>query len=268
MIAKINCLNNLVKNPNIYLFVPKYLGPSINRIFNEPVNKKNPLQPSIKQVEKLENMTKINSFLQNLTPIEWCKVLAPYKSYLFSGKSYLKIPDQEFRAKMLLEYITKNPSINTIVTMDGHGRFILTLLQKLGYLSNTIKIIVPEINPIVNRWHINFFPSAITSVNANIYDFEPDEHTLIYMNFCGIGGINGQKELANYLSNIKSKTYTDLHMMISISTARAGKGSCEWLETYDKEWLNSYKKSYEATKVSNGPMNNFPTYCLKWPKIQ
>ena len=60
----------------------------------------------------------------------------------------------------------------------------------------------------------------------------------------------------------------DLHMMISISTARAGKGSCEWLETYDKEWLNSYKKSYEATKVSNGPMNNFPTYCLKWPKIQ
>jgi hypothetical protein len=248
--------------------IPKYLGNSLNRVFNEVTNSKNPLQPSIQQVEKLQSMTKINTFLQNLTPYEWSKIMEPYKSLLFSGKTYNKIADQEFRADIIISYIKSNPQIKNIITMDGHGRFLLTLLQKLDLLANDIKIIIVDIDPIVNQWHKLFFPNSIDCIESNIFNFKPSNNTVVYMNFCGIGGKKGQEGLAEYLSKIESKTNYDLHMMISLSTARCAKGSCEWLdkESYDKLWLKPYKKTYIGKKISDGPLNNFPTYCLKFPK--
>jgi hypothetical protein len=251
------------------LTTPKNLNSSIRRIFSQPINKKNPLQPSIGQVKKLESMDNINNFLQNLPSKDWCEVVEHYKSYLFDGKAYHKIADQELRAEFIANYIESNPNIKRIVTMDGHGRFIMTLLSKLKNKSliDDIQIIVVDIDSVVNKWHQLFFPKSVISIEGNIFDYKPDNETFVYMNFCGIGGLNGQKMLLDYLSEIKSNTNNELNMMLSVSTARAAKKSCEWITTnYRAKWLKPYTKTYKGKKISDGPMNNFPTYWLKWPK--
>ena len=240
----------------------------IRRIFGEEINHKNPLQPSLKQVKKLESMKGVVNYLQTIKPTDWCKIMEQHIGYLFIGKAELKIADQQLRADKLVSYVKANPQIKTIVTMDGHGRFILSLLQALGHMANDINIKVVDIDPIVNRWHQSFFPNRIESVEGNIFNYVPNQHTLVYMNFCGIGGQEGQENLAKYLSNIQSIPNYDLHLMISVSTARRAKGSCSWLtRAYTKSWLKQYDRTYKATKISDGPMNNFSTYCLKWPKL-
>ncbi len=248
---------------------PKNLNSSVRRIFNQQVNGKNPLQPSIEQVKKLESMENINNFFQSLTPKNWCEVVEHYKSYLFDGKAYHKIADQELRAEFIVNHIESNPNIKKIITMDGHGRFIMTLLSKLKnkLLIDKIQIVVVDIDPTVNKWHQLFFPKQIISIEGNIFNHKPDNETFVYMNFCGIGGLSGQKMLLDYLSEIKSNTNNELNMMISVSTARVAKGSCEWINTnYRAKWLKPYSKTYKGKKISDGPMNNFPTYWLKWPK--
>jgi hypothetical protein len=260
-------MNNLVLS-EAYT-TPKNFGSSIRRIFCQQVNGKNPLQPSIEQVKKLESMNDINNFLQNLPPKDWCEVIEHYKPYLFDGKAYHKIADQEMRAESIVKHIESNPSIKKIVTMDGHGRFIMTLLSKLKNKSliDKIQIIVVDIDSTVNKWHQLFFPNKIFSTEGNIFNYKPDDETFVYMNFCGIGGLSGQKMLLAYLSEIRSNTNNELNMMISISTARRAKGSCKWLGTnYRADWLKPYSKTYKGKKISDGPMNNFPTYWLKWPK--
>ena len=161
--------------------------------------------------------------------------------------------------------------------MDGHGRFVLTLIDKLGDLADKIKIVVVEIDPIVHKWHQLLFSSKIECIHSNIYNFRPTQTNYIYMNFCGIGGANGQKMLAHYLDSIKPNKHFDQKLLISFSTARTAnydkkneikpdeRRTDKWLlfDSYPKNtWLEAYTKTYVAERIYDGPKKQFPTYEL------
>ena len=251
---------------------------------NKAGQTKNPLQPTQTQVNKLEARTVLNSFLQKLKPSEWFQVLDNYKDKLYSGKSTIKISDQDDRALCLANHIRSDPNIKNVILLDGHGRFIHTLFGKLGQTTDKILFTVVELNAVVNRWHELFFPNSVKCVCGNIFEFKPSPDTLIYLNFCGIGGLNGQKEFAKYLDSIKP-SHTDIKLYVSFSTSRGathytekGKGirpdderTEKWImmNTYPtNSWLSSYDKSYKADKLFEGPQKDFPTYLLTFNKSE
>ena len=266
-----------IKLKDHFAIIRKILGLKI------PNSKNNPLQPSIEQVNELKKHVQTSTFFQSLTPYKWAQMLENFKDLLFINKS--KISDQEDRANILVQQIMKNPEIKKIVIMDGHGRFLLTLLQKLGIRANHLKITVVDINPVVVNWHKCFFPKKIESIYDNIFNYEPSNIQLVYMNFCGLGGIKGQMGLANYLAKIKktaivTDTDTDANtknLFISFSTERKAKNltkglsrpiherADQWLllDTYpENTWLSEITKPYVAKKLLDGPKNNFPTFVL------
>jgi hypothetical protein len=255
----------------------------IRKILVDFTQRINPLQPSIGQVNELKKHVQTSTFFQSLTPYKWSQILENFKDLLFINKS--KISDQEDRANILVQQIMTNPEIKKIVIMDGHGRFLLTLLKKLGLRANHLKITVVDINPVVVDWHRCFFPKKIESIYDNIFNYEPSNTQLVYMNFCGLGGLKGQMDLANYLAKIKNSaivTDTDTNLntknlFISFSTERKAKNlkkglsrpiherADQWLllNTYpENTWLSGLTKPYVAKKLLDGPKNNFPTFVL------
>jgi len=270
-------LNIKLKPKDHFAIIRKILGDFTQRI--------NPLQPSIEQVNELKKHVQTSTFFQSLTPYKWAQILEKFKDLLFINKS--KISDQEDRANILVQQIMTNPKIKKIVIMDGHGRFLLTLLKKLGLRANHLKITVVDINPVVVDWHKCFFPKKIESIYDNIFNYEPSNTQLVYMNFCGLGGLKGQMGLANYLAKIKNSaivTDTDTNLntknlFISFSTERKAKNlekgksrpiherADQWLllNTYpENTWLSGLTKPYVARKLLDGPKNNFPTFVLNF----
>jgi hypothetical protein len=273
---------------------PKVYSVVLKKILSGFKNNLNPLQPSKDQVNELKSHIETNTFLQSLTPYKWGQIMENFKDLLFIGKSKTKIFDQENRAEQLAQRILSNPKIKELVMMDGHGRFLLTLLKKLGLRANRLNITVVDINTTVVEWHKYFFPKNVKSIEGNIFNYEPSETCLVYMNFCGLGGIKGQMALANYLAKIKksplvnSNTNTNTNtnsisntkeLFISFSTARRAsyisKGvsrpiqerADQWLllDAYpENTWLSNIAKPYVAQKLFEGPQKNFPTFLLKF----
>lgn len=268
-----------VATTNIVKVTLKVHSAIISKLLSGFKNNKNPLQPTEEQVMELKYNKQTSDFLRSLTPYKWGQILEKHKDLLFIGKSKKKIADQELRAGQLAQRILANPKIKNLVMMDGHGRFLLTLIEKLGKRANTLSITVVDINSTVVDWHKYFFPKNVESIEANIFNYEPSDTQMVYMNFCGIGGIKGQKAFANYLAKIKkSPTYTK-ELFVSFSTARratySSKGvfrpdherADKWLlmNTYPTNtWLSNIAKPFVANKLFNGPQNNFPTYLLKF----
>jgi hypothetical protein len=272
-------INIKLKSKDNFAIIRKILGLKI------PNSKNNPLQPSVEQVNELKKHVQTSTFFQSLTPYKWSQILENFKDLLFINKS--KISDQEDRANILVQQIMTNPEIKKIVIMDGHGRFLLTLLKKLGLRANHLKITVVDINPVVVDWHKCFFPKKIESIYDNIFNYEPSNTQLVYMNFCGLGGLKGQMDLANYLAKIKNSdivTDTDTNLntknlFISFSIERKAKNlkkglsrpiherADKWLllDTYpENTWLSGLTKPYVAKKLLDGPKNNFPTFVLNF----
>jgi hypothetical protein len=110
----------------------------ISKLLSGFKNNKNPLQPTEEQVMELKYNKQTSDFLRSLTPYKWGQILEKHKDLLFIGKSKTKIADQELRAGQLAQRILANPKIKNLVMMDGHGRFLLTLIEKLGKRANTI----------------------------------------------------------------------------------------------------------------------------------
>ncbi len=247
----------------------------------------NPLQPSEDQVKMLESNSDISNFLNNLEPSKWLEVMKPFKDYLYMDKASIKISDQEERAKYIANKI-KRDKIKNLVMMDGHGRMYFSILSELKTYINQVNITLVDTNATVNNWHKLFFSNKVNCVERNIYDIKPsdsvDNSTLIYMNFCGIGGMNGQKMLAEYLNSVQLKNKIQ-HIILSFSTARGAtfkrsKGGikrpdCErpekWLigSSYEPNtWLSeSYVKNYKAKMLFEGPQKDFPTFLISFNKL-
>jgi hypothetical protein len=279
MIDKTNIYDQKVNDVSTKRSEPDNFDSGLKYIFKTPTKSKiaNPLQPTQTQVNKLETRKNIHLFLHSLTPSEWSQTMLKYKNLFFHKTAQNKISDQEDRADIIVKEIKSNKLIQTIILMDGHGRFVLTLLNKLGDLADKIKILVVEIDPIVHRWHQLLFPKSVESVLGNIYDFRPTQNNYIYINFCGIGGANGQKYLADYLNSLKPNNEFDQKLLISLSIARTAnydkknqikpdeRRTDKWLlfESYPANtWLAKYNKTYIGKRILDGPKNQFPTFEL------
>lgn len=132
--------------------------------------------------------------------------------------------DLEDRAKMIGKRIFEDASIKMLKTMDGHGRFLSSILQCLfdkdpNFIRNRgFTIRVYDIDPEVNLWHQTTLPSGAT-VEKSIFEGinESISKTLVYLNFSGLVGqaLTILKTVIQY-----SKNNLLSHLFVSFSTVR------------------------------------------------
>lgn len=106
------------------------------------------------------------------------------------------VSDQFIRARDIVKNMLDTGK-QTLVTMDGHGRFVrifyylLSLFKKQRKYSHielcNFNIILYEIDPIVHQWHEIFMPTTVENRDRSILDHEIQENELLYLNFCGLG---------------------------------------------------------------------------------
>jgi len=227
----------------------------------------NPLQPNKYDCLALESTSMLCSTIKSMTLSQW------YKSFpleqLFSRNKIgirQKMDDQYSRAKIIVGML--KPTHKEIITMDGHGRFIRclaeVLYQEKPELASNITITVVDNfvdndkKQIVTEWHKLFFPSCVKSVQGNIYDYKPTDTSLVYLNFCGIGGKPGIKSFIKYISSIQ----TVQSVLLSFSTARkAGETEAMIMDPGGYSLVGSeYVKNYQLDKKTTRTI--FPTFIV------
>lgn len=110
----------------------------------------------------------------------------------------------------ILDIFNSGKSCGRILTLDGHGRFIKKLFERLcsysnnfidnDYLNfvNSIKLRVCDMNTENHRWHENTLPTNYgnllsSSYYGNIFDANElnnlvEDNGILYLNFNGLGG--------------------------------------------------------------------------------
>jgi hypothetical protein len=107
--------------------------------------------------------------------------------------------DIDVRAGIVAERCIRNPKITKLYTMDGHGRFLCSLIKQIFHRdprffeNRDFNIFVCDIDEEVNYWHRTTMPANVT-IDANIFDVLNDtvmsdemENSLFYLNFSGLG---------------------------------------------------------------------------------
>lgn len=185
---------------------------------------KNALQPSKEQAQYIESISPI---LKKMSLSEWTLIFdTDLYDKLFHKKAN-KIKDHENRANHIVSMVQKNPKINKIVLMDGHGRFIVTLckilLKELGKKranSLTLELIDNFTDssgfPSVTAWHHNIEFDKMVSFQKSLFDQQIDKTTIVYANFCGIGGAKMVEKLFTWMdSSIMRTLYSHFQMSVA-----------------------------------------------------
>ena len=157
----------------------------------------NRLMVTMNHVNKL-NDSFLKNIMNKLSLREWYDIHNNPKilDLLFMNDRDL-IKDQSIRAEKCLDIMIKEEK-NTIIFMDGHGRFLYSILNayymnpKFQKMSLKIKII--EIDPYVDDWHKYYFPAEVETLYDNIIYYLYDRlscnktmsETFVYMNFCNL----------------------------------------------------------------------------------
>ena len=158
----------------------------------------NPLQPNERQIRIL----KLFSEFHSLKTEAWLERIKPLG---FLSRGLEKDRDYERRARYISS-ISRGASF--ILLMDGHGRMVYRLLE----LCPNSHIVVVDQDSVVNQWHEAFFPrERVSSIQGDIFDIIPryPVDSVIYLNFCGISGL----QIDEQLRNLNSRDY-----LISYST--------------------------------------------------
>ena len=175
------------------------------------VTDKNRLMPSKLQNEMLSKISLDMKFCDSNEL--WFYMMNPCYDFMFDAfdKRHRKkaMKDQYNRASDIIDKMQKNNQKH-IITMDGHGRFILTFMRCLhekGEKLNDWKFTVIDIDEEVNKWHNMFLPKTFTCEQHDILTYL-NQHTttekFIYLNFCSIP--SGLKEKCyETLSKLKTK---------------------------------------------------------------
>lgn len=155
---------------------------------------KNRLMPSKKQIQLLEDSSRN---LKSCSSQElWYHFMKPHYELMFEAfdKKQRKkaIKDQEVRANDIYMKMKKNNQKH-LITMDGHGRFIMSFMNCLSEKKENLnewKFTVVDIDEDVDKWHKLFFPKSFKCKNCDIFTYleELKRKTkyFIYMNFCSI----------------------------------------------------------------------------------
>lgn len=127
------------------------------------------------------------------TITEWfLKTKAAYGEFFDALISLKKREDQDERAQAFVDGWSDSRIFEGVV-LDGHGRVILRifglLLEKFGKERlNSSRWIIPDIDPIVNQYHVSLFAGCpnVRCVESDVTSFGPVLGRAFYHNFCGI----------------------------------------------------------------------------------
>ena len=130
------------------------------------------------------------------------------------------LEDQLIRARELIN-LEKEEETYHIQTMDGHGRFLLSLIHVLletGEDVNRWTFTFIDNNYTVHRWHELFFPNAsnIRLIHGDILD-NIDNNATVYFNFCGTENEDFRYDLYNTIRYITKNRENKLSVMLSLS---------------------------------------------------
>jgi hypothetical protein len=246
------------------------------------------LKPSKEQCDKI---SPFSSFSTSLTYSEWVNYMFEKVKgkcifeMLFEGKKREKFLDQERRSLFLALMILVNPKITNVVLMDGHGRIILLLgVFLLWFVGeeriNSLTIEVPDIDETVTLWHEYIGFNKMKSSKKNVFSFNVNYETFVYLNFLSACKEEIRKELIGWITKSVSKDQLlENNIMISSAVVR---GSASKGHHYSKRlprtlmakkflstgWQSNYgEKKWIATKVSRntyevGKSGKFYTWCL------
>ncbi len=132
------------------------------------------------------------------------------------------------RVRLIFKEMYMRKSTN-IVVFDGHGRTIFLLIQFMYAYNYEFNIKVYEILKGTYSWHVDFFPSEPNETGKRLINIEGDiqnlingtyeditlnlTDTLVYLNFCGIGGLHGL--IFNFIKVYKEHFHNNHSLWIS-----------------------------------------------------
>ena len=178
---------------------------------------------------------------------------------LTNSESIMK--DQMTRAREIVQKMIRD-NIRSIRTMDGHGRFVYSFLKAIAECGENVddwEIDLVDMDQGVNGWHRWFMPEGVLVEDGNIINIEQVflDQTLVYFNFCGIGG--QEEELKSAIKEIINEGKS-----VFISWSHRG-GTTSWESPVYRfaRWIKKMAKKDKATYVANRV--KFFTYMLHPP---
>ncbi len=226
---------------------------------------KNKLQPCQEDIDAIKQIEGLEEQLSTCTRTEWFENhnMEDFMQRVLIGQESRS--DNLDRRGLLLSYLAYEYGITNIVTMDGHGRFVLGYFESMvnqtkdgldkrdeilkfnipvhnqkfeeyklcsKTLIDKIQLTITDISQIVTDYHNIAFPRDITNETQNMYKYRTRDNLLLYFNFCGIGGPEGLDNFVEYMRYqvVSKKT----PVILSMSTVRGS-------ENYDTKLFEKMK---------------------------
>lgn len=262
-------------NPDINNLKVKFL----KNLKSDYYKNQNVLQPSVIDIFILQNYINDNEYkemnnLQSTTNSQqkqWETYLKLFSNKMISGSKIVTNTkpffdfdilgsghdiDLENRAKIVADRCIKNPNINFIYTMDGHGRFICYLISELFNHSINFfterpefKIFVYDIDDETNMWHQMTMPLDVAKtgdifieLNNSITD-NSIENKFFYLNFSGLCNTGG--EVQKVFEQLSTNNDNLHNFLVSFSTCRSAKIPSEklndFIQTFNENLDNTHK---------------------------
>lgn len=181
--------------------------------------------------------------------------------------------DQLARSKFIVDYVSSHNDME-LVTMDGHGRLIYTMLDYAIKNEKSFKTNLVDIDETTNDFHKVMFPNKIfgdNSLSVNIpktqdilnldSDFiESIKNPFMYLNFCGISCCSKSKMSGRNRVYQFIKKWLETHESIMISLSLRPHGFVERVDGVMTNYgmIHQFDNVEEVSKRSN-----FVTYFIK-----
>ena len=180
--------------------------------------------------------------------------------------------DQEARSKFIVDYISNRQDME-LVTMDGHGRLIFSLLDYSLKNKKEFRTHLIDIDNNTNEFHKVMFPNRIFHDNKlpvivpgkqDILDWTTPymkdiKNPFLYLNFCGISCCRKGKQTGRERVHQFIEKWLEDHESILLSVSLRPHG---FIEKFEGELTNyGMIKQYDSIEVSQ--RGHFVTYLLK-----
>jgi len=178
----------------------------------------NPLKP--KTVLEFPSVPQIHTLSEFVNNYNQRGFLTVTLALLYSGTGK-KDQDARKRAYQLAMMLTEEHE--KVRLMDGHGRifflFCLAVIHLYGEERlNRLQFELYDLDATVNAYHLGLFRNypSVTCIQSDIL-VPTSPIILLYLNFCGLGGVSGKRALSDFFSkHIKQENI----VMLSFSTMR------------------------------------------------
>lgn len=185
--------------------------------------------------------------------------------------------DQYMRSKTIVDYMKKHPE-SELITMDGHGRLIYSIIshfqKEKSFIKSKRKIHLIDINETTNNFHHQMFSKKIFRKSINIPEtqdilelnnsflkYNKISNPFLYLNFCGIGCCSNKYQKGNerVINFIKKWLEENDTIMLSLSlrpygfnTHYQGKiTTFGMLQSFNKLQLISRRSNFATYMISN-----------------